>query len=95
MRFDERFPEVMLAFRPQFFVPAAPVVVDVDEGQIQQTGRRYPCLVCNKRTGWRAVIDECPDAPICSEECRQTFLTDGTETVVDLASEIQLETNNV
>ena len=93
MRFDERFAEVMLAFRPQFFTPAASVVVDVEEGQMQQTGRKYPCLVCNQRTGWRAVIDDCPSAPICSEECRQIFLTDVVEVAVE--PEVTMEPTNV
>lgn len=88
MLFNARFPEVLAAFSPQIFMSPTPIVVDIDEGQIMQTGRSYPCVVCNNRTVWRAVVDGCPVVPICSDECLKVFLSDGVEADVGPALEL-------
>ena len=76
MRFDNQFLDAVIAFMPQNFVPPPPITVETENGQIVQTGRSYPCVVCGVRTGWRGVVEDCPAFPVCSDGCLKVFLSD-------------------
>ena len=75
MRYDEAYNELVKKFTPLDGVGMCEVSVPTQHGDIRQTGRRYPCMVCGRRTGWRVSGYEHP-APVCSNECHEVFLRD-------------------
>jgi hypothetical protein len=95
MNFNAKFADVVQLFAPQIFEPPKPVVVEVDGGQVTQTGRSYPCVVCDVRTGWRGAAEDCPPVPVCSEECYQAFLSEGSGGVAPTSPVEPLTSNAV
>lgn len=51
---------------------------DVGVGQrthrMENSGRCYPCVVCNEITVWRDCLSEdSPGVPVCSDECLDSW----------------------
>lgn len=50
------------------------IKVGQEVGRIENSGRIFPCFVCNEVTGWRNNGDgTTPGVPCCSDECLDTM----------------------